>query len=147
MEEIIKHESQPRLKFDTPETLMLRKLVEENKSFDIMDANIRAVKLMNNKIKLISGVYCKTMGAYQYIHWTSDHPNSAKNGLQITEIKRRMTLCSEMEDKIYTLRDLAKKLKKCGHTKLAIKSTIKEYIKIDSKAERIKLMDGIKYKK
>lgn len=34
LEEIIKHESQPKLKFETPETIMLRKLVEENKSFD-----------------------------------------------------------------------------------------------------------------
>lgn len=46
-----------------------------------------------------------------------------------------------MEEKIQTLRDLTKKLKKSGYTKSAIETTIKEHINIDSKAERRKLMD------
>lgn len=112
-------------------------------SFDILD-----ISIISSRAKDCSGfqlnvkVYCKKMGAYQYVPWSSAHPPATKRGIIRGELLRRLRLTDCHGDWLETLQDLKGKLVKRGYplriieeqvTKVDFGSRIDQRLKIYKK--------------
>lgn len=108
---------QPTLLFYPPEYLRLDKMMESKTFFDILDVKFWAVKNSNKKIQLLSDVFTKPMGAYQYLHWQSAHHTAVKLAIPKGEIIRRNRIVNKSCSISATRMDLYIKLKKRGYPK------------------------------
>lgn len=94
--------------------------MESQIPLSILDINFYVVKTLNNKVKLITNVYTKPIGAYQYLHWESSHPVTAKIAIPIGEYVRRSRILNNSYDITETREDLTKKLRKRGYPALVL---------------------------
>eukprot|EP00917_Polyrhabdina_sp_WS-2016_P003392 GHVP01007526.1.p1 GENE.GHVP01007526.1~~GHVP01007526.1.p1 ORF type:complete len:182 (+),score=27.12 GHVP01007526.1:211-756(+) len=105
---ILPTKDQPKLKFeDNIEAIQIKELY--NKQFDILDLNFRAIETFRGA-QIHTGVFCKPMGAYQYLHWTSAHPMACKKATLSGELTRRLRLCDNNPDRDAAIKDILKKL-------------------------------------
>lgn len=106
---------QPTLFFDPPEFIRLDEMVIAKSFFEILDVKFWAVKDRFNKIRLLSDVFAKPLGAYQYLHWQSAHSNAEKKAIPKGEIIRRTRIVNKSCSITATRLDLYYKLKKRGY--------------------------------
>lgn len=108
---------QPTLLFDPAEFIRLDNMMESKTFFEILDVKFWALKDSHNKIRLLSDVFTKPMGAYQYLHWQSAHHTAVKLAIPKGEIIRRNRIVNKSCSISATRMDLYNKLKKRGYPK------------------------------
>lgn len=126
-------------------------MVETKQSLSILDLDFFAVKTLNNTVRLLTNVYTKPVGAYQYLHWYSSHPITAKIAIPWGEYIRRSRILHDTTDISLTRKDLTIKLRKRLYPKIVLIHTFhKAQTIIDTKKSdlsHVPLLDKIKDKR
>lgn len=124
---------QPYLEFEPSESISLQKLCDTKSTFNILDIKFWAVKLITNQVQLISDVYTKPVGAYQYLHWTSAHPQTVKLAIPRGEIIRRSRIINKSMSITNTRMDLIRKLIRRGYPAVILINTLsRKYNTLDN---------------
>lgn len=144
---LIPTKSQPYLSFDPPESIILKKMVEEDLEFSILDVKVKARTTSTNKIRLYTDVYTKPIGVYQYLHWTSSHTTSVKIAIPMGEITRRTRIINDSTSITPTRKDLILKLYRRGYPNKILKKSLTKKSIIDAKLANETLLNKIQKKK
>ena len=74
-----------------------------------LDMKINAIRT-GPEYKLVTSVYSKPLGSYQYLHWKSSHPRATKRAVITGELTRRLKLSHSEQEFSNSYHDLTIKL-------------------------------------